>query len=281
MSRFSKLDRGKIRGLKPGQKLAEHGITVERRADGDLRYSVNVMVDGRRIHRVVGVEFEGVTRTQAEEFIERVRTDARAGRLSLPKGRKLARTFGGAAADYLDRLKQDGGKNIKIKERQIRMYLRPFFGAARLDAIAALDIERYRRQRRSAKPKPAEATINRELATLSHIFSKAVEWGWLDRVPVRAKKAKESDGRIIALAADDCDALMTAAIAGADPDLWLFVAFGLNTAMRHSEILAARWDQLDLEAPTAFHSRREGWPALSTVDRGTGGDPARRARGPR
>jgi len=39
---------------------------------------------------------------------------------------------------------------------------------------------------------------------------------------------------------------MAAAVSSADSDLWLFVAFGLNTAMRHAEIMAARWDQLDL-----------------------------------
>jgi hypothetical protein len=45
---------------------------------------------------------------------------------------------------------------------------------------------------------------------------------------------------------EECDTLVTAAVASADPDLWLFVAFGLNTSMRHAEITAARWDQLDL-----------------------------------
>src|SRR5438105_12226155 len=44
----------------------------------------------------------------------------------------------------------------------------------------------------------------------------------------------------------ECDRLMTAAVASADADLWLFVAFGMNTAMRHDEIMCARWDQLDL-----------------------------------
>jgi integrase len=39
---------------------------------------------------------------------------------------------------------------------------------------------------------------------------------------------------------------MRAAIAGADADCWLFVAFGLNMAMRHSEIMGAGWDHLDL-----------------------------------
>ena len=91
--RFAALDRPSIRRLKPGEKITEHGITAERLVDGDLRYSVNIMVDGRRIHRVIGKESDGVTRTQCEEFIES-RTDARAGRLSLPKGRKLALTFG-------------------------------------------------------------------------------------------------------------------------------------------------------------------------------------------
>ena len=85
--RFSRLDRPAIRKLQPGEKITEHGITAERLADGDLRYSVNVMVDGLRIHRVIGKEKEGVTRTQAEEFIEQVRTDARSDRLSLPKRR--------------------------------------------------------------------------------------------------------------------------------------------------------------------------------------------------
>src|SRR5882757_4364867 len=102
--RFSGLDRRSIRLLKPGEKISEHGITAERLVDGDLRYSVNVMVDGKRIHRVIGKESDGTTRTQCEEFIATAQSDARAGRLSLPKGRKLALTFGAAADDYIRRI---------------------------------------------------------------------------------------------------------------------------------------------------------------------------------
>src|SRR6202158_6202565 len=104
--RFSRLDRPAIRRLAAGEKITEHGITAERMADGDLRYIVNVMVDGQRIHRVIGCESDGVTRSQCEDFIEQARTDARAGRLSLPKGRKLGLTFGATADDYLKRLEQ-------------------------------------------------------------------------------------------------------------------------------------------------------------------------------
>jgi integrase len=125
-----------------------------------------------------------------------------------------------------------------------------FFGTMRLDAVSTFGIDRYRKQRLGTGAAPA--TINRELSTLSHLFSMAVEWKWLDRRPCKAKKTKEEGGRIIALDNGQCDALMRAAAASADSDCWLFVAFGLNTAMRHSEILGARFDQLDFDKRRLF-----------------------------
>ncbi len=41
--------------------------------------------------------------------------------------------------------------------------------------------------------------------------------------------------------------LLEAAINDPDPYIWLFVVFGLNTAMRHREILRSRFDQLDID----------------------------------
>ena len=48
--RFSRLTRPNIRRLKTDERVTEHGITAEMMADNDVRYSVNVMVDGQRIH---------------------------------------------------------------------------------------------------------------------------------------------------------------------------------------------------------------------------------------
>jgi hypothetical protein len=87
---FIKLTRLIMRRLLPGKKLNEHGIEFERTTNGDGVFTVNIMVDGERIHRVIGRESDGTTRTQAEEFIEKARQDAKAGRLNLPKGRKTA-----------------------------------------------------------------------------------------------------------------------------------------------------------------------------------------------
>ena len=54
------------------------------------------MVDRRRIHRTIGRELEGVTRSTAEEFIAKARQEAREGRLNLPKRRKVALTLAAA-----------------------------------------------------------------------------------------------------------------------------------------------------------------------------------------
>ena len=159
--KFSRLDRPSIRGLASGQKITEHGITAERMADGNVRYSVNVMVDRQRIHRVIGKESDGVTRSHCEAFIEKARTEAREGRLDLPRGRKTHRSFREAADDYVKRLEETAGKNVKAKRRQLKKYLTPFFNDQRLDAITSFTVDRYKKRR--IDHGAAAGTVNRSL----------------------------------------------------------------------------------------------------------------------
>lgn len=80
--KFTRLTRPMIGNLRIGERITEHGISAERLKNGDVRYSVAVMVSGRRHHRVIGYESAGVTRTQAETFIARARGAADEDRLS-------------------------------------------------------------------------------------------------------------------------------------------------------------------------------------------------------
>ena len=77
--KFSNLTRPAIRSMKAGEKITEHGITAERQKDGDVRYSVNIMVDGQRIHRVIGRESERPTLISIEQVAKVFRR--RVGRL--------------------------------------------------------------------------------------------------------------------------------------------------------------------------------------------------------
>ena len=205
--KFKNLSRPEMRKLSPGGKLEENGIVFTRLENGDGRFSVNVMVDGERIHRVMGKESEGVTREQAEDFIAKLRTDAREGRLNLTKGRKVAVGFKDAAEKYLKKLEEEGGKDIKAKSRRLAQHLIPFFGNQPLSKIVTSDVNRYKEQRSKElavpggnKNKPLDqaklkttsgGTINRELAVLSHLFNQAIEWKWIQYRPAKIILLKE------------------------------------------------------------------------------------------
>lgn len=119
-------------------------------------------------------------------------------------------------------------------------------------SMPTIDLDRYKKQRRDAGAE--NGTINRELATLSHFLNRAVDW--IAAKPTRISKLGESGGRTVALNDEQCDALLAAAVADTDPYCWLFVIFGLNTAMRHSEILQARFENVDFDHLRLYVPRR-------------------------
>lgn len=276
---YNKLTRTALRTLNPGQSIIEHGIRFLRLPNGDGVYEFNIMVDGQRIHRVVGRESEGTTRTQAEDFIAKVKTDARHDRLALPKGRKVAMTFKDAAAKYIVRLTEAGAKDVKKKGARLELHLVPFFGAMPLSRITGFDIDRYKKARLSQAPmqrpggkgevrtvtadsKTKPATVNRELAVLSHLFNQAIEWGWIDRRPAKIKRCAEGQGRIVYLTTDQAQSLEHAALDDMNDQLHVFVVLGIQTSMRMSEILSIRkklvdLDRLVIHLPVAKSGARE------------------------
>lgn len=246
--KFTKLTRAKISKLQPTDKnprITEHGITFERLSNGDGKYSVNVMVDGQRIHRSIGMVSAGVTRKQAEEFVEGVKTDARAGRLNLPLGRKVVLGFRDAGKRYLEKSKEEGGKDLKAKKMRLTQHLIPFYKDKPLSAISTFDINRYKKFRLDANTAPG--TINRELAVLSHLFTKAVEWKWLTHKPAVIKRLKEDPGPIVYLKQEQMSRLAEAAAQDHNPHVYPFVMIGLATGMRKMEILSIQIRNIDLK----------------------------------
>jgi len=243
--KFKILTRTKTRKLKTHEAINEHGITYERLSNGDGRFSVNVMVDGQRIHRILGKESEGVTRQSAEDFIEQVKTDARNGRLNLPKGRKVILRFKQAADEYLKKLKEEGGKDIPKKDQRLRDHLTPFFRDKPISTISTFDVGRYKKARIQEGCSPG--TLNRELAVLSHILNKAVEWQWLQHKPCIIKREKEDKGRITYLDNDQIKRLLDKSKQDQYPHIYPFIVIGLDTSMRRSEILSIRIENIELE----------------------------------
>ena len=265
---FSRLTRPNMRKLNAGESIQEHGIIFERKMSGDGLFTINIMVDGQRIHRVVGRESDGTTRTQAEEFIQKIRRDAKDDRLSLPKGRKVALGFREAGEKYVRKLEEEGGKDIAAKRRRLKQHLVPFFGDTPLSKISSFDVERYKKVRSQAKAISGGAknrikdksklklmgkgTINRELAVLSHLFNKAIEWGWIQVRPAIIKRFPETQGRITYLTVDQVKELVECAKQDQNPQIYPFIIIGLETAMRKMEILRIRKEYVDLQRLMIF-----------------------------
>ena len=109
---------------------------------------------------------------------------------------------------YPEKLKEEGGKNILKKREQLKLHLVPFFKDKPLSQINTFDIERYKKHR---APQAKNGTINRELAALSHLLNKAVEWKWIEFKACQIKRLTEDSGRITYLTAEQIGSVLESA----------------------------------------------------------------------
>ena len=106
-------------------------------------------------------------------------------------------------------------------------------------------LDQYRASRLGEKVGPA--TINREMATLKHALSKAVEWKLLRKTAreelTAIKKYQEPDGRLRYLSGEaEAQRLLHACA----PWLKPIVLTAIHTGMRKSELLGLTWDCVDM-----------------------------------
>jgi len=91
------------------------------------------------------------------------------------------------------------------------------------------------------------ATINRHIATLKHMFTKAVEWELVEEEVLkkvrRVKLLQESNRRLRYLSNEECQELVRACSSHLRP----IVITALNTGMRRGEILSLKWANVDLK----------------------------------
>ena len=100
--------------------------------------------------------------------------------------------------------------------------------------------------------KRSGATVNRYLATLSHMFTTAMrEWRMIDRNPVAdISKKKEARGRTRFLRDEERDALLVSCAQSAWPPLHTLVLLAISTGARRGELIRLRWSDLCLDPPS-------------------------------
>jgi integrase len=116
-----------------------------------------------------------------------------------------------------------------------------------LQDIHPFIVEKYRKERREAKIEPA--TINRDTATLTNMFKKAVEWKYLQSNPLpTVKKLTEKDGKMWVLTPEEEQRLLEECDKRPQIKKYLrdLVLLALNTGMREAEIFNLQKCNVDL-----------------------------------
>lgn len=120
------------------------------------------------------------------------------------------------------------------------------FGNLPLRCFNTMVIEQFQTEKIKKGNKPA--TVNRFTATLSHMFTKAVEWYMVENEVLKrirkVKMLKENNRRLRYLSVEEIQRLINSC----DNHLRPIVIVALNTGMRKDEILNLKWDNLDLRA---------------------------------
>jgi len=131
------------------------------------------------------------------------------------------------------------------KESILRIHIRPTLGDRRLDQIKYADIEdlkiRVRLPTEARKTDLSAKSANNVLTVLRSLLQEARERGVIDVVP-RIKWLKTPPSTFDFLHFDEASRLVEAA----DGEWETMILFALRTGLRLGEILALRWDDVDL-----------------------------------
>ena len=127
----------------------------------------------------------------------------------------------------MHKLEEEGGRDLYTKRYRLKHHLVPFFGDTPLSKSHTSEVDRYKKERLEQvalpggeKQRPndetklkatSKGTINRELSVLSHLFNKAIDWGWITARPAKICRFQEGQGRITYLTVEQIQRLIESA----------------------------------------------------------------------
>jgi integrase len=121
---------------------------------------------------------------------------------------------------------------------------RAFLKKKRIDEVTAWDVERFKAARVENVTK---STVNRDLAVLKRLFSLAVDWGLLDKNPLKKIALYRIEETLMRVVTEEEERSL---IEAAAPHFKPVIVVAINTGMRRGELLSLRWDEVDLHSGT-------------------------------
>jgi integrase len=179
---------------------------------------------------------------QAAMERERQVLSAKAEGKHIKKSPDAVTKFKDLARWYLE-LAEVRAKKAYNRDVGVVKVLLPYLGDKLLHAINPELVESYRQKRLGEGRKPS--TLNREMAVLRTIFSKAIRNNKAEKNPVSGIRAFKGDNGRDRILSDEEYVRLLAHCPG---ELNTVVQVAYHTAMRRGEILSLKWGQVDLQS---------------------------------
>ena len=216
----------------------------QRKTSGIYKHGKRWRVDTS--YKFVQLRESFATFEMAEAALRKMKTLIDEGRW-LDKKKESSVTVGELIERYLKWCDDIRQKDVKSKKQRLGVVEEKLGKDALISMVTRAMIEQYQADRmsslswRNTPLKPA--TVNRELAALKHMLTKAVQWGILDKNPASGVKLnKENNRRLRYLTAEECKTLLDAC---SSLTLRQIVVLALNTGMRRGEILNLKWENVN------------------------------------
>jgi len=196
---------------------------------------IDYYVEGRRRRELIGPN-----KKLAQSVLHKRKAEIAEGKF-LDKRQQEEIIFSDFAEAYFKLHSRQHKRSYKSDKANIKQ-LNHFFGNKYLHDITPMLVEKYKIERGK---KTSKVSVNRQVALLKHMFTKAVEWGKMSSNPIAMVKLyKENNNRIRFLEKEEMQRL----ICNCEGLLKAIVIVALNTGMRRGEIFNLKWADIDLRS---------------------------------
>jgi len=180
-------------------------------------------------------------RSLARALYQKRKTEVREGRFFPPRRRREI-LFGDFIKLYLKDYARANKRSWRDDRSRSKRLIEHFKGSS-LGEISPQMIEQFKAK---LIPELSPASVNRHLALVKTIFTKAIEWGKIEKSPAaKIKLLQESNQRTRFLTESEEEKLK--AVMATDPESWALVEFAFHTGLRRAEMFTLVWTNVNLK----------------------------------
>ena len=242
-----------IAQCEPGKRKTDYysdaqiGFGLECRASGGKSYFQRYFDQHGRQRQVTIAGHSEVKFEDAKKAAQKIRSEAVLGgdpagkketKKTIPLYRELAQQHLTHAASYQ--------RSYDSTRRIIHNHVLPRWGKLRLDEIKQQDVTAWLAEKRQSGF--AEASVEKIRTMFSRGFELARQWELFDGNPVKyVPRVKFNNARERYLTSEEAERLRLACECSANPNLKFLVGLLLLTGARKSELLNAKWSDIDMD----------------------------------